>query len=142
MNEIELTNSIRKNVEMGIDGIKMVRQYVKGDDLAFELSDQMREYRDIHQKASEMLEGYGGKAKDVPTLTKLSAEAMGVIKSLSDSSDEKIAEDMVRSTTTGYAKLTRELGQYQGSDDALRAFTEMVIATEEQNCEKMKKFLK
>lgn len=141
MNEIELLNSIRKNVEMGIDGIKMVRQYAKKDDFATELSRQMREYQDIHHRASKMLESYDGEAKDVPVLTKMSAEAMSVIKRLKECSDEKIAEEMVRSTTTGYAKLMRELGQYQGSDDALRAFAEMVIATEEQNCEKMKEFL-
>lgn len=31
MNDEELVNSIRKNVEMGIDGIKMVIQYAKDE---------------------------------------------------------------------------------------------------------------
>ncbi len=141
MNEVELTNSIRKNVEMGIDGIKMVRDYAKGDKFSTELSRQMREYQEIHNEADKMLSTYGGKPEDVPAITKISAEAMSKMKRFAQDSDEKIAEDMVRATTTGLAKLTRQLGEYEGSDKKLISFTEKVIKTEETNCEIMKGFL-
>ena len=141
MNEVELTNSIRKNVEMGIDGIKMVRDYAKGDKFSTELSRQMREYQKIHTEADKMLSTYGGKPEDVPAIAKISAEAMSKMKRFAQDSDEKIAEDMVRATTTGLAKLTRQLGEYEGSDKKLINFTEKVIKTEEANCEIMKGFL-
>lgn len=141
MNESELINSIRKNVEMGIDGIKMVTQYAKDEKFVDALNSQMREYQQIYTEADALLAKVGGKPKDVPAVAKMSAEVMSSIKCMTNGQDAKIAEDMVRGNTTGAAKLTRQLHEYEGNNKEVIDFTNRVIQTEENNCEQMKQFL-
>ncbi len=141
MNESELINSIRKNVEMGIDGIKIVTQYAKDEKFIDALNTQMREYQQIYSAADALLAKVGGQPKDVPAVAKISAEMMSSIKAMTGGQDAKIAEDMVRGNTTGAAKLTRQLHEYDGSNKEVIDFTNRVIQTEESNCEQMKQFL-
>ena len=141
MNETELINSIRKNVEMGIDGIKMVTQYAKDEKFVAALNSQMREYQQIYSEADQLLAKVGGEPKDVPAVAKISAEMMSSIKAMTGGQDAKIAEDMVRGNTTGVAKLTRQLHEYEGGNKEVIDFTNRVIQTEESNCEEMKQFL-
>lgn len=141
MNESELINSIRKNVEMGIDGIKMVSQYAQDEKFVNALNSQMREYQQIYTEADTLLAKVGGQPKDVPAVAKISAEMMSSIKAMTGGQDAKIAEDMVRGNTTGAAKLTRQLHEYDGSNKEVIDFTNRVIQTEESNCEEMKQFL-
>ena len=141
MNESELINSIRKNVEMGIDGIKMVTQYAKDEKFVDALNSQMREYQQIYSEADALLAKVGGEPKDVPAVAKISAEMMSSIKAMTGGQDAKIAEDMVRGNTTGAAKLTRQLHEYDGANKEVIDFTNRVIQTEESNCEQMKQFL-
>lgn len=141
MNEEELINSIRKNVEMGIDGIKMVVQYAKDESFVDALNSQMREYQEIYNEADRLLEKVGGEPKDVPAVAKMSAEVMTSIKCMTGGRDAKIAEDMVRGNTTGLAKLTRQLHEYSGCNKDVIDFAGRVIQTEESNCEQMKQYL-
>ena len=74
-------------------------------------------------------------------MAKISAEMMSSIKAMTGGQDAKIAEDMVRGNTTGAAKLTRQLHEYDGANKEVIDFTNRVIQTEESNCEQMKQFL-
>lgn len=141
MNDEELVNSIRKNVEMGIDGIKMVIQYAKDEKFVDALNSQLNEYQNIYAEADELLKKIGGTPKDVPAMAKISAEFMSSIRCMSAGEDAKIAEDMVRGNTSGFTKLTRQLHEYPGCNKEVIDFANRVIHTEESNCEQMKQFL-
>jgi hypothetical protein len=125
---------------MGIDGIKTVYDYAKGEKFQTALNDQLKEYEDLYRQADELLANYGGEAKDVPATAKISAEIASRFKSMIGS-DERIAENMIRGNITGATKLTRQLREYAGNSEDIRAFAEKVIATEENNSRVMKKYL-
>lgn len=141
MNEIELLNLMRQNLEMGIDGIQMVLPYAKNEGLKQALNRQLDEYRDYYDESDDLLSKHNGKPKDIPVMAKISSEVMGTVKAMTNHSDSKIAEDMVRGTTTGIAKLIRHQGEYRGGDREVNDLCTRLIETEEKNCEEMKQYL-
>ncbi len=140
MTDIELINLIRQNVEMGIDGISMVLSYAKDPQFKKALEEQRSDYRSFYQEADQILNDLRGKPKDVPVLAKISSEMMGTLKSMS-ADDSKIAEEMIRGTTTGLAKLTRHLNAYGDGDEKIVSLAKRLIKAEEKNAEVMKAYL-
>ncbi|GEM_PF-1868768 len=141
MNETDLLNCVRKNLEMGIDGIKTVRGYAKSERFADALDSQLKEYEELYNDADRILGKYGGKTENVPAAAKVFAEISGTMKSMMGGADEKIAEEMVRGNTTGSAKLTRQYREYDGDKSDVRELVEKVIDIEEKHSREMKKFL-
>lgn len=140
MTDIKLLNLIRQNVEMGIDGIEMVLPNAQNPEFRKALEKQQDEYRAFYREADELLNELRGLLKDVPVLAKMSAEMMSSIKTMSGD-DTKIAEEMVRGTTTGIAKLIRHLNEYGEGDQKIVSLAKRLIKTEEANAEAMKAYL-
>lgn len=141
MTEIELINLMRQNLEMGIDGIQKVIPYAQGDAFKEALNRQLEEYRSLYSESDILLNKHQGKAKDIPVMAKISSEVMGTMKAISYREDSKIAEDMVRGSSTGIAKLIRHQNAYTGGDSEVLNLCSRIIKTEEQNCEEMKQYL-
>ena len=141
MNEIELINHMRQNLEMGIDGIQKVIPYAQSEGFKEVLERQLAEYRSLYYESDALLDRHQGTPKDIPVMAKISTEVMSTMKAMAYKEDSKIAEDMVRGTSTGIAKLIRQQGDYCGGDQAVNDLCTRIIATEERNCEEMKQYL-
>lgn len=141
MNETELINLMRQNLEMGIDGIQKVIPYAQGEKFKRALNRQLEEYRDFYSQSDALLHQTGGEAEDIPVIAKISTEVMSTMKAMAYKEDSKIAEDMVRGTSTGIAKLMRHQSAYQGDDKRLLALCDQIVKAEEKNCEEMKQYL-
>lgn len=140
MTDIKLLNLIRQNVEMGIDGIEIVLPNAQNPEFRAALEKQQNEYRSFYREADELLGEIHGVPKDVPVIAKMSAEMMSSIKTMSGD-DTKIAEEMVRGTTTGIAKLIRHLNEYGEGDQKITSLAKRLIKAEEANAEAMKAYL-
>lgn len=141
MNDCMMLNYIRQNLDMGIDGINKVIPYAKSVSFRNALENQLSEYRDLSSEADRLLDRNGGEEKNASPITKMSAEIMTTMKCMSYDEDSKIAEDMIRGTTTGITKLSRHLGEYRDADPEIVELSKKVIRTEEKNVEEMKEFL-
>ncbi len=141
MNEIDLINRMRQNLEMGIEGIEKVIPYATGSEFKSALERQLHGYRNLYNEADALLHKYSGNAKDIPVMAKISTEVMSTMKAMAYKEDSKIAEDMVRGTSTGIAKLMRHQSEYGGKDGAVCDLCNRIIRTEEADCEEMKKYL-
>lgn len=141
MNEIDLLNRMRQNLEMGIDGIQKVIPYAKNEKFKEALNRQLDEYRGLYRESNDLLAKHQGEPKDVPAMAKISTEVMSTVKAMGYKEDSKIAEDMVRGTATGIAKLLRHQGEYTGSDQEVSKLCTRIVKAEEKNSEEMKQYL-
>lgn len=141
MNEIDLINRMRQNLEMGIDGIKKVIPYAQNEGFKEALNRQLTEYEELNRESDRLLSKYQGEPKDIPVMAKISTEVMSTMKAMAYKEDSKIAEDMVRGTATGIAKLMRHQSEYSGGDQAVNDLCSRIIAAEERNSEEMKQYL-
>lgn len=140
MTDIKLLNLIRQNVEMGIDGIETVLPHAQSAEFKEALEKQQNEYRAFYREADELLNELRGIPEDIPVLAKISSEVMSNVKTRSGD-DSKIAEEMVRGTTTGVAKLIRHLNEYGDGDQKIVSLAKRLIKAEEANTEAMKAYL-
>lgn len=140
MTDIQLLNLIRQNLEMGIDGIETVLPNAQSEQFKEALEKQQNEYRSFYREADELLSELRGIPEDIPVLAKISTEVMSNIKTRSGD-DTKIAEEMVRGTTTGIAKLIRHLNEYGDGDGKIVSLAKRLIKAEEANAEAMKAYL-
>ena len=60
LTETELLNFVRQNVEMGVDGIKLVIDDISDADFISELHHELSEYDRIYNAADSLLEEIGG----------------------------------------------------------------------------------
>lgn len=141
MNEIELINHMRQNLEMGIDGIQKVIPYAQSEGFKEALNRQLEEYRGLYHQSDALLYKHQGEPKDIPVMAKISTEVMSTMKAMAYKEDSKIAEDMVRGSSTGIAKLIRQQGDYCGGDREVNDLCTKIIQSEERNCEEMKQYL-
>lgn len=135
----ELLNLIRQNVQMGIDGIKLVIDDTDSEAFTTELKRQMDEYGDIYSEADNLLDCFNGEKRDVNAAVKIATHLSGKIKSLSGSVS-KVAESMIQGSTMGVTKLIQHLNDFMG-DQRVRNLAERLVVTEENNIEALKQFL-
>ena len=139
LKEIEILNFIRQNVQMGIDGIKLVIDDTDEKDFYKELERELNEYNEVYNEADSLLEEIGGEREDVNAAEKIASHLTARVKKLNGSTS-KIAESMIQGSTMGVTKLIRHINQYNGDEKVLK-IAEKLVKTEEQNIENLKKFL-
>ena len=70
LKEDEILNFVRQNVQMGIDGIKLVIDDTDDKDFYKELERELHEYNEVYNEADSLLEEIGGERSDVNAATK------------------------------------------------------------------------
>lgn len=139
LKETELLNFIRQNVQMGIDGIKLVIDDINDRDFYNELDRQLKEYNEIYETADELLQTLGGEKQDVKAAVKIASHLSARMKTMNGSTS-KIAESMIQGSTMGITKIIKHINEYNGDDRALK-IADKLLKTEENNVEQLKKFL-
>lgn len=141
LDDTEMLNDIRKNVQMGCEGIDEVLAYATNEDFRSALRTQREEYSEIFHEADEMLKAIGGEVKDIPMMSKISSKTMTMMKTMADSSTEHLAEMMYQGSAMGVTKAIRNSREYSGQNAKINELSNKIVKTEERNMEEMKKFL-
>ena len=139
LNESEIINFIRQNVQMGIDGIKIVIDDVKSKEFYEELKSELREYNEIFNEAEELADRAGYEKVDINAAVKIASHLSGRLRTI-NGGDSKIAESMIQGSTMGVTKLIMHLNEFNGDDDVLK-IAERLLKFLEGNIENLKKFL-
>lgn len=139
LNESEIINFIRQNVQMGIDGIKIVIDDVKSKEFYEELKSELREYNEIFNEAEELADRAGYEKVDINAAVKIASHLSGRLRTI-NGGDSKIAESMIQGSTMGVTKLIMHLNEFNGDDDVLK-IAERFLKFLEGNIENLKQFL-
>lgn len=141
MNDEQMLNFLCKNAEMGIIGIDAVKDYATSDKFKEELLNQREEYSKIYKSAHNMLKENGCDIAHPSPMAKMSTEMMSKMKTLTDSSDSKIAEMMLQGSSMGVAKAIKRSREYDNSNEQITDLAGKLVKTEELNVDNMKKYL-
>lgn len=139
LNENELINYIRQNVQMGIDGIKIVIDDVKSKEFYDELKSELNEYAEIFNEAEELIDKAGYEKIDINAAVKIASHLSGRLKTM-NGGDSKIADSMIQGSTMGVTKLITHINEYHGDNDVLN-LAERLLKFLEGNIENLKQFL-
>ena len=139
LNESEIINFIRQNVQMGIDGIKIVIDDVKSKEFYDELKSELREYNEIFNEAEELADRAGYEKVDINAAVKIASHLSGRLRTI-NGGDSKIAESMIQGSTMGVTKLIMHINEFNGDQDVLK-IAERLLKFLEGNIENLKQFL-
>lgn len=139
LNESEIINFIRQNVQMGIDGIKIVIDDVKSKEFYEELKSELREYNEIFNDAEELADRAGYQKVDINAAVKIASHLSGRLRTI-NGGDSKIAESMIQGSTMGVTKLIMHINEFNGDQDVLK-IAERLLKFLEGNIENLKQFL-
>ena len=137
-----LLSFIHKNAALGVSTIPHVMQLPQSRAMGDTLNAQLSEYRAITAQAQQYANARGRVLPSPGAASRaMSAAALHARTSL-DPSTSRLAELMIRDSTSGAVQITRKLHQYGNqADSELRALGDRLLQIQEQNIRQMKRFL-
>lgn len=137
-----LLSFIHKNAAMGVTTIPQVMQLPQSRAMGDTLNSQLREYRAIAAQAQQYANAHGSTLPAPGTASRAMSATVLRAQTAMDPSTSRLAELMIRDSTSGAVQITRKLHQYGNqADSELRALGDRLLQIQEQNIRQMKRFL-
>ena len=137
----EFLNKIYENAHMASEAIDMLLPKVENEDLSNELNEEKAEYGKFCDGCIKLLEESGKKPKPQNPLSKLGLWSGIQLNTLTDRSDDKIAEIMIQGNDMGVVDITRLLNEYDKLEEKYKNLAESLVSFEEESTQIMKDFL-
>lgn len=137
----EISNYIFQNSQMGIQTIGQLLEIVDDDTFKKQLESQSKEYRQINQKARNILTDLGSDEKGISQMDKFRTYIMINMQTLTDKSASHIAEMMITGSTMGIIEATRKIKEYTDADKNIVDLMKDLLKFEEKNVESLKEYL-
>ena len=144
INDEQMLNSICETADMGRESLRQVLEKTGDSALKGALRTQMSEYDNDYNLALEMLQQSGPKEKHprARPITKAESQITVNLKTaFGQNKESQIAEMVIQGSSMGVVKITKELHDYSGGNQAVKQLAERHLQTEQNNIEEMKKFL-
>ena len=137
----EFLNKIYENAHMASEAIDMLLSKVENEDLSNELNEEKAEYGKFCDGCIKLLEESGKKPKPQNPLSKLGLWSGIQLNTLTDRSDDKIAEIMIQGNDMGVVDITRLVNEYDNLEEKYKNRAESLVSFEEESTQIMKDFL-
>ena len=141
INDVKLLNHIHQNADMGRDSLRHILDLSKSSELSSAVSMQIDDYEKTYIASEKMLKDRGAVAEDARATSKFMANMGSRMEAMMDSSESKLAEMVIQGSTMGITNLTKQLHDYNGDDENVKSFAQQQIEKEQDNIERMKRFL-
>lgn len=140
--DVKIVNYIMQNCEMGISSLKKLREMLESNDMQQELSEELKSYKSIYDKASRVNENLHGERTPVNMMQKFMAK-MGVkMNVMMDKSDSHIAEMLIQGTNMGIIELNKILNSNPDySNEEILSILKELLEFEERRINKLKAYL-
>jgi len=137
----EYLNYIYQNAEMGVETIRQILEIIEDSDFSKHLQTQLKEYTEINCEAKKKLNEAGHEEKDIGNMQKVMAYMSISMKTLTDKSISHISEMMIKGSAMGIIEATKNIRIYADADKDIVALAKKLLKTEENNFERLKKYL-
>ncbi len=142
MNKPEyILNEINKGIKMGMDSISSIAEKVTDDKLKDDLQFEYNKYNEILNDVNSELGKYDEFPKEINPAQKMMGWFDIQISTLSDNSDSKIAEMLIKGTNMGIIEGVKLLNNNPETTDDIKNILSNFIQFQENNVEKLKKYL-
>jgi hypothetical protein len=140
--DIDLLNNVAQATDMATDSIQQVID--KATEPAFKaaLQAQLKLHSDTRVKIEKMLHFDNIKVKQANPISKIQAQVVSSIKTLTtDNVTSKIAEMVIQGSTMGITEVTKELHNYKGNNLEIKVLVQQYLDSLQQNINVMKAYL-
>ena len=138
---VEFLNKIYENATMGGESVSMLVEKVKDKDVLLELQRQHSEYTKIAGDTVKALAKEKAIPKEQSPISKIGLWSGVQMNTLTDRSNDKIAEMMIQGSTMGIIDLSRLMKEYSDISEDYRKIGQELIKLEEDGSQRMKQFL-
>ena len=136
-----ILNEINKGIKMGMDSISSIAKKVTDDQLKDDLQSEYNQYNTILNDVNAEL----GKYEEFPKELNPAQKMMGwfdiQMSTLTDDSDSKIAEMLIKGTNMGIIEGVKLLNNNPETTPEIKNILTNFIQFQENNVERLKKYL-
>ncbi len=136
-----ILNEINKGIKMGMDSISSIAEKVTDEQLKDDLQSEYNQYNAILNDVNAEL----GKYEEFPKELNPAQKMMGwfdiQMSTLTDNSDSKIAEMLLKGTNMGIIEGVKLLNHNPETTDSIKNILTNFIQFQENNVERLKKYL-
>lgn len=136
-----ILNEINKGIKMGMDSISSIAEKVTDDQLKDDLQSEYNQYNAILNDVNAEL----GKYEEFPKELNPAQKMMGwfdiQISTMTDDSDSKIAEMLIKGTNMGIIEGVKLLNNNPETTPEIKNILTNFIQFQENNVERLKKYL-
>lgn len=137
-----LLNFIYQNSQMGVSTITELMDITTDEAFKEQLHAQLKEYRDIHDRAAQMLQANGFNEEGLSAFEKIRTYLMINFQALSDDSVSHLAEMLIIGSTMGVIDAIRNVRTYQEKvEPDILQLMEYLREFEENNIKRFKAYL-
>lgn len=136
-----ILNEINKGIKMGMDSINHVTDKVQDKEFKDLLLHEYDRYNSILNRVNSELENYGDLPKEVPAVQKMMGYMDVEVSTMTDKSNSKIAEMMLKGTNMGIIEGIKLKNRNPDLDNTIKGILDDFIAFQENNVEDLKKYL-
>ena len=142
MNKPEyILNEINKGIKMGMDSISTIAEKVTDDQLKDDLQSEYNQYNVILNDVNAELGKYEEFPKELNPAQKMMGWFDVQISTMTDDSDSKIAEMLIKGTNMGIIEGVKLLNHNPETTDSIKNILNNFIQFQENNVERLKKYL-
>ena len=136
-----ILNEINKGIKMGMDSISSIAEKVTDDQLKDDLQSEYNQYNEILNDVNAEL----GKYEEFPKELNPAQKMMGwfdiQMSTLTDDSDSKIAEMLIKGTNMGIIEGVKLLNNNPETTNEIKNILTNFIQFQENNVERLKTYL-
>ncbi len=136
-----ILNEINKGIKMGMDSINHVSDKVEDKEFKDLLLHEYDRYNSILNRVNSELKNYDDLPKEVPPMQKMMGYMDIEISTMSDKSNSKIAEMMLKGTNMGIIEGIKLKNRNPDIDNTIKNILDDFITFQENNVEDLKKYL-
>ena len=139
----ELLEGLYKNVNAQTESLTQMIAKVKNSDLSAELTSQLGSYEEFSSKIESELKSANTQKPDKSIISSWTSKLGLEMNTLMDSSDDRIAQMVIESTTMGITDTIRLVRDYENSNcrESALSLAKDVVSFQEDAAERTKSFL-
>ncbi len=136
-----ILNEINKGIKMGMDSISTIAEKVTDDQLKDDLQSEYNQYNEILNDVNAELGKYEEFPKELNPAQKMMGWFDVQISTMTDDSDSKIAEMLIKGTNMGIIEGVKLLNNNPETTPEIKNILTNFIQFQENNVERLKKYL-
>ena len=134
-------NEINKGIKMGMDSISTISEKVGDNNFKDDLLFQYDKYNEILNRVNSELKNYDDFPKELPPIQKTMGFIDIQISTLNDKSNSHIAEMLIKGTNMGIIEGVKLKNRNPNIEPNISNILDDFIQFQENNVEKLKKYL-
>lgn len=134
-------NEINKGIKMGMDSISTISEKVEDNNFKDDLLFQYDKYNEILNRVNSELKNYNDFPRELPPMQKTMGYIDIQLSTLNDKSNSHIAEMLIKGTNMGIIEGVKLKNRNPDIEPTISNILDDFIQFQENNVEKLKKYL-